>query len=116
MFFRFCLLFAVFCWIQSQLIKPVKLRNSPCYRHQCPIGHRCKVINRKAICKCNPNCARSSQTGPLCSTTQKDYRNLCELKKEECLTRSYISVEHYGKCGTNSKCSDFLHCFVPSIV
>ena len=87
----------------SQWISVEKNEDSPCFSYKCPFGQRCVIINNQPICKCNHNCDKAENTGPLCTKSGRTYSNLCELKKAECKKGDYIMVDHFGKCKAKSK-------------
>jgi len=84
--------------ISTQLILKETNIESPCYKVQCTVGKECKVINTKPICMCNHNCIKSRLTDTICTKSGQTYKNLCELKKDECKKNKHILISQYGNC------------------
>lgn len=87
----------------SQWISVEKNEDSPCFNYKCPFGQRCIIINNQPICKCNHNCDKAENTGPVCTKSGRTYSNLCELKIAECKKGDYIMVDHFGECKEKGK-------------
>lgn len=40
-----------------------------------------------------------AQSGAVCGSNAKDYKNLCELAKASCASQTRISIKYFGLCG-----------------
>lgn len=40
-----------------------------------------------------------AQSGAVCGSNAKDYKNLCELAKASCASQTRITIKYFGLCG-----------------
>ena len=65
---------------------------------KCNFYSRCKIFsNGTARCICRLGCPRILD--PVCGSNGKTYSNECVMRRESCLTKKIITVEHAGDCG-----------------
>lgn len=75
-----------------------------CEEKQCQFGAQCKrsMDGRKAECVCPTTCATFGDnrgSRPICGSNNKDYANICELRRDACREMKEVTVKYAGKCG-----------------
>lgn len=75
----------------------------PCLEKQCPPGARCVVgPTREPSCVCPQHCPQygdHAASRPLCATDNRDYRDLCHMRKAACAQGKEINLKLHGACG-----------------
>ncbi|KAL5102742.1 Follistatin [Taenia crassiceps] len=68
--------------------------NESCARVNCPDGFRCEVQNNEAVCACSSICiVEDFESGPVCTTDFRRFRNRCSFLKERCRNLDTLLVE-----------------------
>ncbi|EUB56837.1 Follistatin-A [Echinococcus granulosus] len=68
--------------------------NESCARVNCPDGFRCEVQNHEAVCACSSICiVEDFESGPVCTTDFRQFRNRCSFLKERCRNLDTLLVE-----------------------
>lgn len=68
--------------------------NESCARVNCPDGFRCEVQNNEAVCACSSICiVEDFESGPVCTTDFRQFRNRCSFLKERCRNLDTLLVE-----------------------
>lgn len=75
----------------------------PCLEKQCPPGAKCVVKpTGEPSCVCPQHCPQygdHAASRPLCASDNRDYRDLCHMRKAACTQGKEISLKLHGACG-----------------
>ncbi|RZF33915.1 hypothetical protein LSTR_LSTR012257 [Laodelphax striatellus] len=75
----------------------------PCLKKECPPGARCVVDHSSGepTCVCPQRCPQygdHAASRPLCASDNRDYRDLCHMRKAACTEGRDISLKLHGAC------------------
>uniref|UniRef100_A0A8D9EBI7 Agrin n=1 Tax=Cacopsylla melanoneura TaxID=428564 RepID=A0A8D9EBI7_9HEMI len=95
-------LFFILDLLNACYIFPPELTN-PCTENSCQYGAKCIPSEEGTSYKCEcpekcPSYGDHIGSRPVCGSNGVDYKDLCELKRASCSTKTNFTIKYHGKC------------------
>ncbi|XP_041377630.1 agrin-like isoform X2 [Gigantopelta aegis] len=80
--------------------------SNPCDKIRCGPEEECSIDRSgEASCVCPPPCEPIVRR--VCGNDSQTYDSECELHRQSCLSKIYVTVTHTGPCGPDVPCKDY---------
>lgn len=97
------LIFRTFSFSYACYIFPPDLTN-PCQENSCQYGAKCipSEDGKQFNCECPDWCPSYGDhigSRPVCGSNGVDYKDVCELRRASCSSKTNFTIKYHGKCG-----------------